>query len=68
MRPAKFQLASKQVKEKHTAPFIDDLVVNPQIFVRVFAKNKKNHSKNKIICHSCRSYGDGNFISFHLET
>ena len=61
MRRQSFNLLRSKVKDKHTAPFIDDLVVNPQYLVDFLPKIRKIISKYKLFATIAGHLGDGNF-------
>ena len=61
MRRYSFQLLRSKVKDKHTAPFIDDLVVNPQYLPQFLPKIRKIIKKYKLFATIAGHMGDGNF-------
>lgn len=61
MRRYSFQLLRSKVKEKHTAPFIDDLVVNPEHLAEFLPKIRKIIKKYKLLATVQGHMGDGNF-------
>jgi FAD/FMN-containing dehydrogenase len=61
MRRQSFQLLRSKVKDKHTAPFIDDLVVNPPHLVEFLPKLRKIIKKYKLFATIAGHMGDGNF-------
>lgn len=61
MRRASFQLLRSKVKDKHTAPFIDDLVVNPEHLPVFLPKLRKIIKKYKLLATIAGHMGDGNF-------
>lgn len=61
MRRQSFQLLRSKVKDKHTAPFIDDLVVNPEYLPEFFPKIRKIIKKYKLLATIAGHMGDGNF-------
>lgn len=61
MRRYSFQLLRSKVKEKHTAPFIDDLVVNPEHLSAFLPKIRKIIKKYKLLATIAGHMGDGNF-------
>jgi FAD/FMN-containing dehydrogenase len=61
MRRQSFQLLRKKVKDKHTAPFIDDLVVNPEYLPEFFPQMRKIIKKYKLFATIAGHMGDGNF-------
>ncbi len=61
MRRYSFQILRSKVKDKHTAPFIDDLVVNPQYLPEFLPKIRKIIKKYKLFATIAGHMGDGNF-------
>ncbi|MFA5004037.1 MAG: FAD-binding oxidoreductase [Candidatus Saccharimonadales bacterium] len=61
MRRQSFQLLRSKIKDKHTAPFIDDLVVNPQYLTDFLPKIQKIIKKYKLFATIAGHMGDGNF-------
>jgi FAD/FMN-containing dehydrogenase len=61
MRRQSFQLLRSKVKEKHTAPFIDDLVVNPRYLTEFLPKLQAIVKKYKLFATISGHMGDGNF-------
>jgi FAD/FMN-containing dehydrogenase len=61
MRRYSFQLLRSKVKDKHTAPFIDDLVVNPPYLSEFLPKIRKIIKKYKLLATVAGHMGDGNF-------
>jgi FAD/FMN-containing dehydrogenase len=61
MRRHAFNLLRKKVKDKHTAPFIDDLVVNPQYLTQFLPRLRKIVKKYKLLATVQGHMGDGNF-------
>lgn len=61
MRRQSFQLLRSKVKDKHTAPFIDDLIVNPEYLVEFLPKLQKIIKKYKLFATIAGHMGDGNF-------
>lgn len=61
MRRYSFQLLRSKVKDKHTAPFIDDFVVNPEHLPEFFPKIRKIIKKYKLLATIAGHMGDGNF-------
>jgi FAD/FMN-containing dehydrogenase len=61
MRRQSFNLLRSKVKDKHTAPFIDDLVVNPQFLPQFLPRLRKIIKKYKLIATIAGHMGDGNF-------
>lgn len=61
MRRESFNLLRKKVKDKHTAPFIDDLVVPPEHLPEFLPKLRKIINKYKLLATIAGHMGDGNF-------
>ncbi len=61
MRRQSFQLLRKKVKDKHTAPFIDDLVVNPEHLSKFLPQMRKIIKKYNLFATIAGHMGDGNF-------
>ena len=61
MRRYSFQLLRSKVKDKHTAPFIDDLIVNPEYLPEFLPKIRKIIKKYKLFATVAGHMGDGNF-------
>lgn len=61
MRRRSFQILRSKVKDKHTAPFIDDLVVNPPHLPEFLPKLRKIIKKYKLFATIAGHMGDGNF-------
>lgn len=61
MRRYSFQLLRSKVKDKHTAPFIDDLVVNPEHLTKFLPRLRKIIKKYKLFATIAGHMGDGNF-------
>ncbi len=61
MRRQSFQLLRKKVKDKHTAPFIDDLVVNPEYLPEFLPEMRKIIKKYNLFATIAGHMGDGNF-------
>ncbi len=61
MRRESFNLLRSKVKEKHTAPFIDDLVVPPEHLSEFLPKLRKIIIKYKLLATIAGHLGDGNF-------
>ncbi len=61
MRRESFNLLRKKVKDKHTAPFIDDLVVPPIHLVDFLPKLRAIINKYKLLATVAGHMGDGNF-------
>jgi FAD/FMN-containing dehydrogenase len=61
MRRNSFQLLRSKVKDKHTAPFIDDFVVPPVHLAEFLPKLRKIIKKYKLFATIAGHMGDGNF-------
>ena len=61
MRRYSFQLLRSKVKDKHTAPFIDDFIVNPDHLSEFLPKLRKIINKYKLFSTIAGHMGDGNF-------
>jgi FAD/FMN-containing dehydrogenase len=61
MRRYSFQILRSKVHDKHTAPFIDDLVVNPEHLAEFLPKIGKIIKKYKLFATVAGHMGDGNF-------
>ncbi len=61
MRRQSFNLLRSKVKDKHTAPFIDDLVVSPEYLVDFLPKLRKIIVKYHLFATIAGHMGDGNF-------
>ncbi|MGH7217969.1 MAG: FAD-binding oxidoreductase [Candidatus Microsaccharimonas sp.] len=61
MRRRSFQLLRSKVKDKHTAPFIDDFIVNPEHLPEFLPKIRKIIKKYKLFATIAGHMGDGNF-------
>jgi len=61
MRRESFNLLRKKVKDKHTAPFIDDLVVPPVHLVEFLPKLRSVINKYNLMATIAGHVGDGNF-------
>lgn len=61
MRRQSFNLLRSKVKDKHTAPFIDDLVVNPEYLTEFLPRIRKIIKKYKLLATIAGHMGDGNF-------
>jgi FAD/FMN-containing dehydrogenase len=61
MRRQSFQILRKKVKDKHTAPFIDDLVVNPEHLPEFLPQLRKIIKKYDLFATIAGHMGDGNF-------
>ncbi|HVX57305.1 MAG TPA: FAD-binding oxidoreductase, partial [Candidatus Saccharimonadales bacterium] len=61
MRRYSFQLLRSKVKDKHTAPFIDDLVVPPRHLTQFLPRLRRIIKKYKLNATIAGHMGDGNF-------
>ena len=61
LRRESFNLLRKKVKDKHTAPFIDDLVVPPARLPEFLPRLRKIIRKYKLLATLAGHLGDGNF-------
>ncbi|NCU39254.1 FAD-binding oxidoreductase, partial [Candidatus Saccharibacteria bacterium] len=61
MRRYSFQILRSKVKDKHTAPFIDDFVVPPAHLAEFLPKLRKIIKKYKLFATITGHMGDGNF-------
>lgn len=61
MRRESFNLLRSKVKDKHTAPFIDDLVVPPHHLPKFLPELRVILNKYKFLATIAGHYGDGNF-------
>jgi FAD/FMN-containing dehydrogenase len=61
MRRQSFNLLRSKVKDKHTAPFIDDLVVNPPYLTEFLPQIRKIIKKYNLLATVAGHMGDGNF-------
>lgn len=61
MRRESFNLLRQKVHDKHTAPFIDDLVVPPEFLQEFLPKLRKIINKYKLLATVAGHMGDGNF-------
>jgi len=61
MRRYSFQLLRSKVKDKHTAPFIDDLIVRPEYLVEFLPKIQRIIRKYHLNATIAGHMGDGNF-------
>lgn len=61
MRRASFKLLRDKVKDKHTAPFMDDLIVPPQILPQFLPEVREVIKKYKLLATIAGHMGDGNF-------
>src|SRR5690606_884699 len=61
MRRQSFNILRHKVKDKHTAPFIDDLVVNPPHLPEFLPQLRAIIKKYKLFATIAGHMGDGNF-------
>jgi FAD/FMN-containing dehydrogenase len=61
MRRYSFQLLRSKVKDKHTAPFIDDFIVNPEYLSQFLPELQAVIKKYKLFATIAGHMGDGNF-------
>lgn len=61
MRRYAFQVLRKKVKEKHTAPYIDDFIVKPEHLVEFLPQLRRIIKKYKLFATIQGHIGDGNF-------
>jgi FAD/FMN-containing dehydrogenase len=61
MRRKSFQLLRSKVKDKHTAPFIDDFIVPPSNLVHFLPQLQRIIKKYKLFATIAGHMGDGNF-------
>lgn len=61
MRRESFNLLRNKIKDKHTAPFIDDLVVPPKHLPKFLPELRRIINKYKLIATVAGHMGDGNF-------
>ena len=61
MRRYSFQLLRSKVKDKHTAPFIDDLIVNPEHLPEFMPQIRTIIKKYNLLATIAGHMGDGNF-------
>lgn len=61
MRRQSFNILRKKVKDKHTAPFIDDLIVNPPYLPEFLPRLRVIIKKYKLFATIAGHVGDGNF-------
>lgn len=61
MRRESFNLLRNKIKDKHTAPFIDDLVVPPEHLPKFLPELRAIINKYKLLATIAGHMGDGNF-------
>ncbi len=61
IRRESFNLLRKNVKDKHTAPFVDDFIVKPDVLLEFFPKLKAIVEKHNLLYTIAGHMGDGNF-------
>ena len=61
MRRESFNLLRKKVKDKHTAPFMDDLIVPPSVLPEFLPEVRRIINKYKLLATIAGHFGDGNF-------
>lgn len=61
MRRESFNLLRNKVKDKHTAPFIDDLIVPPATLPTFLPEVRAIINKYKLLATIAGHFGDGNF-------
>lgn len=61
MRRNSFQLLRSKVKDKHTAPYIDDFIVPPENLTKFLPELRKIIKKYKLFATIAGHMGDGNF-------
>lgn len=61
MRRYSFQILRSKVKDKHTAPFIDDFIVPPEHLTAFLPQLRKIIKKYKLFATIAGHMGDGNF-------
>ena len=61
MRRESFNLLRHHIKDKHTAPFIDDMVVRPELLPKFLPELNEVMSHYKIVYTIAGHVGDGNF-------
>lgn len=61
MRRASFKLLREKVKDKHTAPYIDDLIVKPEHLPEFLPRLRRIIKKYKLLATIAGHMGDGNF-------
>ncbi len=61
MRRQSFNLLRSKVHDKHTAPFIDDMVVDPKYLTEFLPKIRRIIKKYRLLATIAGHIGDGNF-------
>lgn len=61
MRHESFNLLRSKVHDKHTAPFMDDLIVPPAVLPQFLPEIRKIINKYKLFATIAGHFGDGNF-------
>ena len=61
MRRESFNLLRKKIKDKHTAPFMDDLIVPPRTLPHFLPEVRRIINKYKLLATLAGHMGDGNF-------
>ncbi len=61
MRRESFQLLRSKVKDKHTAPFMDDMIVPPAVLPEFLPEIREVINKYKLLATIAGHMGDGNF-------
>lgn len=61
MRRQSFNLLRQKVKDKHTAPFMDDLIVKPEHLPKFLPEIRAIINKYKLLATIAGHMGDGNF-------
>jgi FAD/FMN-containing dehydrogenase len=61
MRRQSFQILRKKVKDKHTAPFMDDLIVPPAVLPKFLPEIREIINRYKLLATIAGHMGDGNF-------
>lgn len=61
MRRESFNLLRQKVKDKHTAPFVDDLVVPPEHLPEFLPRLREILKRYKFLATLAGHFGDGNF-------
>jgi FAD/FMN-containing dehydrogenase len=61
MRRESFNLLRQKVKDKHTAPFMDDLIVKPEYLPEFLPQIRQIIKKYKLLATIAGHMGDGNF-------